>query len=430
MLAVPTSKPETAWRERWRHEIREFAVRSGSEQDFTRLIVDTVTRTDSANHTPDGATPDSPPSQTGAGGRQPLKVDHNLGPYRLLEWLGRGGEGDVWKAVRGDAEEFVALKVLRPSLASNPARKAQFRREAERGVGLIGPSLLEVHELNEIDGYHFIIFRYVAATPLRDIINWRRAFCSRGGLEHVHRFVTTTAEDYLLSMTRALAKAARALASVHDRRIVHRDIKPANILMDNRRHGEVYLCDFGVGRDLDVATAEQMRDGAGTPLYMAPERLLRFTADEIKCDIYSMGVTLSEALTMKRPFDIPTDLPMPALAPFLAATEPFRPCTLDPDFPEELETIIMKAMAREPRRRYDSARELAADLDCFASDWPLGCREQAQTHPPRTGAYRTHFLNKRVMPDGDRAGRSSSIAIRSECDLGSGAVPLSGAPAD
>ena len=101
-------------------------------------------------------------------------------------------------------------------------------------------------------------------------------------------------------MAAALAEASRALARAHELRIAHRDVKPANLLLDNRRDGGVYLCDFGLGRDLDVATSEQMRDGAGTPIYMAPERLLMFAADEIKCDIYSMGVTLFEALTARK----------------------------------------------------------------------------------------------------------------------------------
>ena len=193
----------------------------------------------------------------------------------------------------------------------------------------------------------------------------------------VHHFVTMADEDYVASMTRTLAKAARALASVHDQRIVHRDIKPANILLDNRRSETVYLCDFGLGRDLDVATAEQMRDGAGTPLYMAPERLLRLRADEIKCDIYSMGFTLCEALTLDRPFRVPDDLALPALAPFLASAEPISPSLLDPQFPADLEAIIMKAMARNPQDRHDSADELADDLERFASDWSFRCRRRA-----------------------------------------------------
>ena len=114
--------------------------------------------------------------------------------------------------------------------------------------------------------------------------------------------------------SRILSRAARALAQLHAGRVVHRDIKPANILIDVRRGGRVYLCDLGLGRDLEVATIEQMRDGAGTPMYMAPERLLRAPADEILCDLYSLGVTLFEALTLDRPFAVP-DGTAPGLPP-------------------------------------------------------------------------------------------------------------------
>jgi serine/threonine protein kinase len=214
-------------------------------------------------------------------------------------------------------------------------------------------------------------------------------------------------EDYLGSMTRTLAKAAHALASVHDQRIVHRDVKPANILMDNRRREGVYLCDFGLGRDLDVATSQQMRDGAGTPIYMAPERLLMFAADEIKCDIFSMGVTLCEALTLKRPFQVPEDLPFPALAAFLAVAEPAHPRALDSEFPEELAAIIMKAMARDPRQRHDSARELAGDLDRFTRDW--SSRRPASTFhdgPPGPSSVRARVRYDRVTSDLGRVRRS------------------------
>ena len=90
-----------------------------------------------------------------------------------------------------------------------------------------------------------------------------------------HPFAAMKGEEYQSGMLRVLAKVARGLARVHDQCIAHRDIKPANILLDNRHVGGAYLCDFGLGRDLEIATTEQMRDGAGTPMYMAPERLLR-----------------------------------------------------------------------------------------------------------------------------------------------------------
>ena len=139
---------------------------------------------------------------------------------------------------------------------------------------------------------------FVEGTALRDIIKWRLSYIAGEETEHLHSFVRMEEPEYQGNGV-VLAEASRALARAHDQRIAHRDVKPANLLLDNHRTGGVFLCDFGLGRDLDVATSEQMRDGAGTPIYMAPERLLMFTADEIKCDIYSMGVTLFECLRSK-----------------------------------------------------------------------------------------------------------------------------------
>jgi serine/threonine-protein kinase len=284
----------------------------------------------------------------------------------LLERLGRGAQGDVWKAARLDpGGELVALKILNPGLKSNPARLAQFRREAERGIRLAGPSLLNVYELGEIDGHIFMTMPYVEGTPLHEVVNCRRSYLAGDEIEVKHAFATMNCDEYRSSMIRLLSRVARALARVHDQCVAHRDIKPANILLDNRNVGEVYLCDFGLGRDLEIATAQQMRDGAGTPMYMAPERLLKLPADEVKCDIYSLGVTLFEALTLERPFVIPDHLSLPTLAPYLASALPRLPAEICPGFPIELEQIVMKAMAPEPGRRFDSARELASDLERF-----------------------------------------------------------------
>jgi eukaryotic-like serine/threonine-protein kinase len=396
------------------------------------MLVDTLTRLKTSKQTPRGAQADMRLPRGRNESPSPLKAGRELGPYRLLEWLGRGAEGDVWKAVRLEtARELVALKILKPSLASNPARKAQFRREAERGTGLIGPSLLTVHELNEIDGYHFMSFTYVEATSLRDVIRRRYDYLSRGELGQCHPFVTMREEAYLGSMARTLAKAARALASVHDQRIAHRDVKPANILMDNRCREGVYLCDFGLGRDLDVATSQQMRDGAGTPIYMAPERLLMFAADEIKCDIYSMGVTLCEALSLKRPFQIPDDMPFPAVAPFLASSEPVHPRELDPEFPETLAAIIMKSMARDPRQRHDSALELAGDLDRFARDWSSRYPAPTDNHSPGPSSTGVRIRYDRVTSDLGRVRRCRrDSAIRSDVAAGARVDPFSDSRAD
>jgi serine/threonine protein kinase len=404
-LQQPPSKPNI---ERCSSNAK-CAITTSSSRGVRQLLVETRVRLRDDKEPPRSSEPNSASSFQCAQDRSLPRIGRELGPYRLLDWLGRGAEGDVWKALRREPiEELVALKILKPSLATNPARKAQFRHEAERGSWLVGPSLLTVLELNEIDGYHYMALPYVDGTALRDVIRWRRAYLSGDDTRNVHKFVTMSDEDYLAGMTRTLAKAARAVASVHDQRIVHRDIKPANILLDNLRSEGVYLCDFGLGRDLDVATVDQMRDGAGTPLYMAPERLLRLRADEIKCDIYSLGVTLCEALTLDRPFRIPDDLALPTLNHFLASAEPIPPSVLDPQFPLDLEAIVMKAMARNPHDRHDSAAELAGDLERFVSDRLVRCARRARELQRRSDGRHTPELRGPVVAIGDLARRELS----------------------
>ncbi|MGO9465774.1 MAG: serine/threonine-protein kinase [Isosphaeraceae bacterium] len=296
----------------------------------------------------------------------PLVTGREVGPYVLLQRLGRGAQGDVWKAARLDSPaDLVALKIMKPGLTNNPVRLAQFRREADRGIRLAGPSLLKVYELGEVDGHIFMAMPYVEGTPLHEVIFCRSSYLAGNDTEVNHAFAAMKGDEYRSGMIRLLARVARALARVHDHCIAHRDIKPANILLDKRNVGEVYLCDFGLGRDLEVATVEQMRDGAGTPMYMAPERLLKLAADEVKCDIYSLGVTLFEALTLERPFVVPDQLGLHGLAPYLASAPPRSLAAICPGFPVELEQIVMKAMAPEPGRRFDSARELASELERF-----------------------------------------------------------------
>ena len=146
-----------------------------------------------------------------------------------------------------------------------------------------------------------------------------------------------------------------------------------------------------------------MRDGAGTPLYMAPERLLRVAAIEIKCDIYSLGVTLYEALLLEKPFRVPDHVNLAGVAPFLATAEPRHPHLVDPGFPEDLEAIIMKAMARDPNHRYDSARELAGDLERFVDRWSSCRRRPTIVLPSQPRGRRLHVFSRGVESPRDAA---------------------------
>jgi serine/threonine protein kinase len=314
--------------------------------------------------------------------KRPSAAERRLGRFWLVERLGRGCQGDVWKAIQVEPLiESVALKILPRSMARNPKRRAQFRREAERGARLAGPSLLPTYEYGEVDGLIYIAMPLVDGCSLQDVVTYRRNPRSQGTLPRLHPLAFEPDADYVRSIVRLFARVARALADVHDARVAHRDIKPSNILLDRGPNQGVFLCDFGLARDLDIATPAQLRDGAGTPLYMPPERLLRSPADEILCDIYALGATLFEALTLVPPFQVPEDLHCSQWAAFLALAEPARPRALRGGIPAELEAIVVRAMDRDPGRRHASAKQLAEDLEQVLARPSANVRADAPHRP-------------------------------------------------
>jgi serine/threonine-protein kinase len=389
MFALTNMRSQRLFADRLRPRLGMIEGPSGFGSDVTYVIGSVTTQLSARS--PIDQTP-APDRREAVPQLEPaLYVGREIGPFRLIKRLGQGAQGEVWKAKRMEPHvEIVALKVLNPALARLPNRLAQFRREAERGARLGGPSLLPVFESGEVDGYIYLAMPLVEGATLHQVIKGRQGFLRGEQIEPVHRLVTVDEGNYLKRAVRIMAKAARALGQVHASRVVHRDIKPANILLDHDRRCGVYLCDLGLGRDLEVATAEQMRDGAGTPMYMAPERLLKAPADEILCDIYSMGVTLFEAVTLDRPFQPPEGMPMSCLTVYLASTEPRRPADLKAGLPCELERIILKAIAREPGDRHRSAQELSADLDLFLVHWSFR-HLRAASESPRNGSRGPHL---------------------------------------
>jgi serine/threonine-protein kinase len=342
--------------------------------------VDTVISADSSGQQPADAQPDW--RSSGVAGQR-------LGRYRLIARLGRGCQGDVWRAVPEDggpdsSAPEVALKLLPPNLARDPRRLAQFRREAERRARLAVPSVLPTSEYGESDGILFMAMPLVDGCSLGEVIAWKRRSPGqlRESIDPRHPLTEAATRAYLQGVVHVVAHVARTLDHVHKARVVHRDIKPANILLDRHRREGVFLCDFGLARDLDVATPEQLRDGSGTPLYMAPERLLRLFADEILCDIYALGATLYEALTLVPPVSIPENLPWPSWSSYLASTKPAPPRYLRPEIPETLEAIVLRCLAHEADRRYPAAAELASDLEAFL------VRESENDRPRRAAPTR------------------------------------------
>jgi serine/threonine-protein kinase len=284
----------------------------------------------------------------------------------LIKRLGRGSQGEVWKAVRIEPPvELVALKLLTPPGRRDPARLARFRREAERGAGLAGRGMLPVHEFGEDGEVVFFAMPLVEGFTLCRVLAQRRRYRAGQPPPHLHHLAVLPEPLYLAAMARALACVARALEDAHAARVVHCDVKPTNILLSRGEPERAYLIDFGLGRDLDAMP----RAGAvgGTPLYMAPEKLSGRRVDEALCDVYALGATAFEAVALKPPRAVPDGMPRPLWASYLAEAEPPRLSTILPRLPVELGAIVARAMARDPKGRHESAGALAEDLERFAS---------------------------------------------------------------
>jgi serine/threonine-protein kinase len=291
-----------------------------------------------------------------------------VGRYQLIERLGRGGQGEVWKAVRMEPPvELVALKLLTPPGRRDPAKLARFRREAERGAGLASRGILPVHEFGEDGEVVFFAMPLVEGFTLCRVLAQRRRYRAGQPPPRLHRLAVLPEPLYLAAMARALACVARALGDAHAARVVHCDVKPANILLSRGEPGRAYLIDFGMGRDLDAMTESGASAVGGTALYMAPEKLSGRRVDEALCDVYALGATAFEAVALKPPRAVPEGMPRRLWASYLAEAEPPRLSTILPRLPVDLGAIVARAMARDPRGRHESAGALAEDLERFAS---------------------------------------------------------------
>jgi hypothetical protein len=284
-------------------------------------------------------------AQAGAKARAPAQAADDLptlSGYEVLGVLGRGGMGIVYKARQVQLKRLVALKMILSGAHASIGELTRFRVEAEAVARLQHPNIMQIYEVGEQRGRPYLALEFVEGESLAAQVKK-----SRLSPEQSARLIVTL---------------ARAIHLAHERGVVHRDLKPANILFTP--DGVPKITDFGLAKHLDSA-GDHTSTGTvmGTPSYMAPEQA-GGRSREIgpAVDVYALGAILYELLTGRVPFLAET--PLDTLIRVLA-DEPVSPRRLQPRLPRDLETICLKCLEKEPRRRYASAKDLADDLERF-----------------------------------------------------------------
>lgn len=257
-----------------------------------------------------------------------------VGKFVLLELVGQGAMGDVWRAYDREGKRQVALKLLKGADADDVRR---LQREAEIGKVLRHPNIVETYEIGDADGRPYLAMQYVDGVNLRTkILGIRQAL-------------------------QAISQVCRALQAAHSQGIVHRDIKPGNLIMD--RDGKVFITDLGIARPMST-TLRLKRAGEGlygTPGFMSPEQAMGRQQDvDAKSDIFSIGATLYFLLTGTDPFPAADSLGM---IKKIIDEEPVPPRKVRPEIPAEVEKIVLKALRKDRAKRYPTAADMAADID-------------------------------------------------------------------
>ena len=293
---------------------------------------------------------------------EPQDVDlGTLDDFRILREAGRGGMGVVYEAEQISLGRRVALKVLLNAAAIDPRHVRRFQVEAQAAAGLHHPGIVPVFATGAEDGIRFYAMRFIEGQDLARVIQgWKREPSRTSG----------STRDRLRTAAELGRQAAEALAYAHAQDVLHRDIKPSNLLVDQAGH--LWIADFGLARIQSALDLTRTGDQLGTPRYMSPEQALgRGAAVDERTDVYSLGATLYELLTLRPPFLGENRV---GLLRQIAEDDPTPPRRLDPRISTDLETIVLKAMARDPADRYTTAAEMAADLQRFLDDRPILAR--------------------------------------------------------
>jgi serine/threonine protein kinase len=343
-------------------------------------------------------------SQLSANKPQDLVLDQ----YILLELLGQGGMGAVYKARQSRMKRLVALKVIRKEALTSRTAVERFKRESEIAAKLSHPNIVTVYDSNESNGTHFLVMEYVEGTDLAKLVK-------RQGPLLVER-----ACDYI-------RQAALGLQHAHEQGLIHRDIKPHNLMLNQQ--GIVKLMDLGLARTAQAAEDEGLTVSGtvlGSPDYIAPEQAINARGVDIRADIYSLGCTFYHLLAGKVPF------PTPSVAQKLVHHQLQDPPALEQrrnDIPPELGAVVRRMMEKKPANRYRVPAEVAAALEPFAGPSRTGPTSGSGSVPALPASTTidalatTKFAQIPVVVQGDQAASPPSWDLRRWLGL-TGAVLL------
>jgi serine/threonine protein kinase len=281
----------------------------------------------------------------------PVPQWKSVAGYEVLEELGRGGMGVVYKARQPALDRLVALKMIRGGALAGPGQVARFRAEALAVARLRHPLIVHIYDVGEQDGCPFLAIEFVDGGSLAERLNG-----------------TPLPPDRAAELVSTLA---RATDYAHRQGIVHRDLKPANVLLTT--DGTPKISDFGLAKRLDEAAGlTGSGELLGTPSYMAPEQAGgKAAAVGPAADVYALGAILYECLTGRPPFKAETAL---ETLEQVRGRDPVSVRLLQPKVPRDLETICLKCLVKEPARRYPSGQALADDLSRFRAGTPIQAR--------------------------------------------------------
>ena len=265
-------------------------------------------------------------------------IGKTLGNYQIIEEIGRGGMGIVYKALQVSLNRIVALKVLPRQYTNDPEFLARFGREARSAASLNHPNIIQIYDIDNKQGVHYFVMEYIEGTNLMTLIE-------KEGALPLEQAVDITWD------------ICKALDFAHKNGVVHRDIKPHNIMITDQ--GATKVFDFGIARAADSAGLTSTGANIGTPQYMSPEQARGEMGVDGRADLYSLGIVFYEMLVGRVPFDGTTAVG----TMYRHVNEaPDPPSSLNPEVPPEIDAIVMKALTKEPDERYQTGREMIQSL--------------------------------------------------------------------